>query len=128
MHARLYKYLSKLSMISDGQFGFRKGHSTSMEMIHLHTKIVKSIYQNQFSVGVFLDLAMAFDTVNHAVLLRKLEYNGVRDIALEWFKSYLSNRTKQVHLWNSTSLVQNITCGVPQGSILGPLLFIIYIK
>ena len=83
MHTRLYKYLSKFSMISDDQFGFRKGHSTSMALIHLRTKIAESIDQNKFSIGIFLDLAKAFDTVNHVVLLRKLDYYGVRGIALE---------------------------------------------
>ena len=73
-----------------------------MALIHLHTKIAKSIDQNKFSFGIFPDLAKAFDTVNHAVLLRKLDYYGVRGIALEWFKSYLSNRTQQVHFLNST--------------------------
>ena len=113
MHTRLYKYLSKFSMISDDQFRFRKGHPTSMALIHLYTKIAESIDQKKFSIGIFLDLAKAFDTVNHAILLRKLDYYEVRNIALEWFKSYLSNRTQQVHFLNSTSPAQQITCGVP---------------
>ena len=72
MYTRLYKYLSKFSMISDDQFGFRKGHSTSMALICSHTKIAKSIDQNQFSLGVFLDLAKAFDTVNHGMVQKLL--------------------------------------------------------
>ena len=69
-------------MISDDQFVFRKGHSTPMALIHLDTKIAKSIDQNKFSIGTFLDMAKAFDTVNHAIILRKLDYYGARGIVL----------------------------------------------
>ena len=81
-----------------------------------------------YSCGIFLDLCKAFDTVDHRIILNKLEYNGIRGVANDWFASYLSNRRQFVSLFGTNSDYQTVTCGVPQGSVLGSLLFLLYIN
>ena len=95
MYKRVLKYLDKHNMLFQSQYGFRKKHSTNLATIELMTKILQAIDNNEYTIGVFLDLAKAFDTVNHEILLTKLEHYGIRGIALEWFKNYLTNR-KQI--------------------------------
>jgi hypothetical protein len=99
-----------------------------MALQDMYYKISQAVDNREFAVGIFVDLSKAFDTINHVILLHKLEYYGVRGIALQWFKDYLSNRKQYVSYNNFSSSLMNVTCGVPQGSILGPLLFILYIN
>ena len=110
------------------QFGFRKNHSTSLALIDLYEKISLALDRNEHAVGVFLDLSKAFDTVDHNILLDKLEHYGIRGVALDWVRSYLSNRLQFVQFNGHSSSPQTICCGVPQGSILGPLFFLLYIN
>ena len=87
---------SKNNLLNGNQFGFRPNHFTYMSMIELVNKIVNAVERNETTVGIFLDLDFTFDTVNHDILLYKLEYYGFRGVALDWFKSYLSNRKQFV--------------------------------
>ena len=128
MYNRIEQFLSTFETIYKLQFGFRKRHSTEHALLNIIEKIRQNLDNGIFTCGVFIDLEKAFDTVNHEILLKKLDYYGIRESALKWIKSYLTNRKQFVSLNGVKSKTENISCGVPQGSILGPLLFIIYIN
>ena len=128
MHKRLYNFLDTFELLYPLQFGFREKHSTMHALLSLTEAIKHSIDSGNFGCGIFLDLQKAFDTVNHKILLGKLEHYGIRGTALDWFQSYLSGRQQYVVINGHISDSLPITCGVPQGSVLGPLLFLIYMN
>jgi len=128
MHKRLYSFLSKNNIIYNLQFGFRKSHSTSHALIYLTENVRKALDESYFCSGVFVDLQKAFDTVDHDILLHKLNHYGVRGVENNWFKSYLYERRQFVCINGVKSEEVVMHYGVPQGSVLGPLLFLIYIN
>ena len=128
LQIQLTKFLNKNNILHQSQFGFRTNSSTEMAITQITEDIINKLQNNQTTCTVFLDLRKAFDTVNHDVLLTKLRNYGVRGITFNLFKSYLSNRTQQTIIGDSISDIEQLNCGIPQGSILGPKFFNIYIN
>ncbi len=126
IHKRLYHFLNTQDIFYPSQYGFRPKHSTINAVTEFVYNVMKSRDNKDYIGSVFLDLSKAFDTINHITLLYKLQHYGVRGLALEWFRSYLTGRKQYVSFKGKNSSKMDITCGVPQGSVLGPLLFIIY--
>ena len=126
--SRLLSYFNKFSIIYKNQFGFLQGKSTADALIHLTELIYKSLNRNEYQISVFLDLKKAFDTVSHSLLLKKLETYGVRGLQLSLFESFLSDRSQYVRYGTSDSSLRPTPFGVPQGSNLGPILFLVYVN
>ena len=129
MYNRLYQYLTENKILYPKQFGFQTEHATEHAIVQLVDQTLESFEYNKYILGVFIDLSKAFDTVDHSILLQKLELYGVTDRNLSWFKNYLSNRKQFIQINNEENTeLETITCGVPQCSILGPLLFSLYVN
>ena len=128
IHRRLNSFLEQNNIFYPSQFGFRDRHSTSHALIEITDKIMKAYDQGLFACGVYLDLKKEFHTVNHNILLSKLHHYGIRGKANDWFKSFLVNRNQYTSINDPNSTSEKVMYGVPQGSALGPLLFIIFIN
>ena len=129
MYTQLYNYLQENKILYSKQFGFQTGHSTDHAIIQLVEQIYENFEENKYTLGVFIDLAKAFDTVDHKILLRKMEIYGIGGTTLKWFENYLTNRKQYIQITNIKKTdLKDVVCGVPQGSILGPLLFLIYVN
>ena len=126
--SRLQSFIDKNYILNNSQYGFRANCSTSYALVELIEELSSSLDRNKVTVGVFIDLKKAFDTIDHSLLLRKLERYGIRGKANDWVKSYLHHRKQFVQVDEHQSNLLNIVCGVPQGSVLGPKLFILYIN
>ena len=128
MYNRIYDHLTSNKLLHNKQLGFQRNNSTEHAIMQFTRDISDSFQKGEYTLGVFIDLSKAFDTVNHKILLKKMEYYGIKGTTLTWLKSYLSNRKQYIYVDNISKQLLEITCGVPQGSILGPLLFLIYVN
>ena len=125
---QLKEYLNEHNIIHPNQFGFQEGNSTIHPMIHMLNKISSAMNKNEYTIGIFCDLTKAFDMVPVDIMCKKLEKIGIRGRNLEWFRNYLTDRQQFVCIDSISSTLREISLGLPQGSILGPILFIIFIN
>ena len=128
MHTRIADFLELNGSLHDMQYGFRQGRSCEQALLKAQNILLDSLNRNKVSLLLLIDFSKAFDMVEHSILLRKLEHYGIRGVALKWIESYLSDRMQFVSVSGVESSAKQMKYGVPQGSILGPLLFIIYIN
>ena len=128
IYSRLYNFCIAKNIIYENQFGFRRLHSTSHAVNYSVNHIISNLENRHHVLGIFIDLSKAFDTISHEKLLHKLENYGIRGLPLKLMKSYIDNRQQLTNVNGSKSGLKNVVFGVPQGSVLGPLLFLLYIN
>ena len=128
LHKTITDHLDSNSILNDSQYGFRKKRSTLHALLDATENIYKSVDLKLFTVGIFIDFSRAFDVINHDILLKKLSHYGIRGQLLKLIECYLANRKQYVSYGGKESVQLSINCGVPQGSVLGPLLFIIFVN
>ena len=128
VHSRVYNFLQQNDCLYEMQYGFRKNRSCEHALLVAQNEILSTLNKKQIALLLLIDFSKAFDMVSHDILLHKLKHYGIRGIAHDWFRSYLENRSQYVSIDGKSSTTQRLKYGVPQGSILGPLLFIIYIN
>ena len=128
IHTALYNHLNDNNLLYNLQSGFRKTYSTETALIRLIDQLFWNLENDQISGLVFIDYKKAFDLINHNIILSKLEQFGIASQEISLFENYLEDRTQFVHLNSKDSTLERIDCGVPQGSILGPLLFLVTIN
>ncbi len=126
MLCRLNTFLSKHHILHESQHGFCTKHSTCTAITDVLDTVTHGMDNKLLTLGVFVDVAKAFDSINHEILLAKLEHYGIRGLVNAWFRSYLTNCFQYTELHTQCSLTRLITAGVPQGSILGPLLYLMW--
>ena len=128
MYSRLYKYLLQNNIFYEKQFGFQASNSTQHAFIQLISQILDDFNEHKYTLGIFINLSKAFDNVDHNILLKKLDMYGIKGKDLKWFQSYLTKRKQFIKCRDQNTDLEVLRCGVPQGSILGPFLFLIFVN